>query len=199
MAEEAAPFNVARSTPCRFPPARRHGFRAASSPSREWRRARSPPCAPPSGRRRVLRIAPRSGAGVRRHVSKPCLAAATARSRSSAPERGNRPMRSLWRAGLRFSKYWPVAGSTHSPPMKFLKVSAMVGFGSDRVRGSDRARSGDRRAMQSSSRAGARPPRIPGILEDARVAAAGHDLDYDRSRTAAATSERMVVQSAQSL
>ena len=34
-------------------------------------------------------------------------------------------MRSLVSAGLRLSKYAPVAGATHSPPMKFLKVLAM--------------------------------------------------------------------------
>ena len=60
------------------------------------------------------------GAGVARQWANPRRAASTARSTASLPERGQSPIRSDWRAGFRFSKYSPVAGSTHSPPMKFL-------------------------------------------------------------------------------
>ena len=45
--------------------------------------------------------------------------------RRGRSESGKRPMRSLVSAGLRLSKYGPVAGATHSPPMKFLKVLAI--------------------------------------------------------------------------
>src|SRR5437773_1604320 len=69
---------------------------------------------------------PRSGAGVWAQPAIAAFAAAAARSTSSLPERGHRPIRSLCRAGLRFSKYAPVDGSTHSPPMKFLNVSAIA-------------------------------------------------------------------------
>src|SRR5207247_950430 len=51
--------------------------------------------------------------------------AATARATSSGPERGKQPMTSFQSAGLRFSKYAPVVGTTHSPAMKFLKLSAI--------------------------------------------------------------------------
>src|SRR5207237_7751983 len=68
---------------------------------------------------------PRIGAGVLDHCANPRLADATARSRSSAPERGNRPITSFQSAGLRFSKWSPVAGATHSPAMKFLNVSVI--------------------------------------------------------------------------
>src|SRR5438034_9491502 len=68
---------------------------------------------------------PRTGAGVLDHLAKPCFAAATARLRSSGPDRGNRPITSFQSAGLRFSKYAPVDGATHSPAMKFLKLSAI--------------------------------------------------------------------------
>ena len=43
----------------------------------------------------------------------------------AASESGNRPIRSPVSAGLRFSKYAPVGGATHSPPMKLRKVLAM--------------------------------------------------------------------------
>src|SRR5258708_5731328 len=63
---------------------------------------------------------PRIGAGVLDQCAKPRLADATARFKSSAPERGKRPMMSFQSAGLRFSKYSPVEGTTQSPAMKFL-------------------------------------------------------------------------------
>src|SRR6266550_4819706 len=44
---------------------------------------------------------------------------------SSGPERGKQPITSSESAGLRFSKYAPVRGATHSPAMKFLKFSGM--------------------------------------------------------------------------
>src|SRR5215204_4874655 len=56
------------------------------------------------------RNSPRFGAGVRRQSSKAAFAASTARSASSALERGKTPRVS------------PEAASIHSPPMKFLKV-----------------------------------------------------------------------------
>src|SRR6266850_5107990 len=68
---------------------------------------------------------PRIGAGVLDHWAKPRLADSIAFSMSAGPERGNRPITSFQSAGLRFSKYSPVEGATHSPAMKFLKVSAI--------------------------------------------------------------------------
>src|SRR5256885_974952 len=67
------------------------------------------------------RISPRFGAGVRRQSSKAAFAASTARSTSSALERGKTPSVSPV-AGLVVSKVSPEAASTHSPPMKFLNV-----------------------------------------------------------------------------
>src|SRR6266853_575411 len=63
---------------------------------------------------------PRMGAGVLDHCAKPRLAEAIARFKSSGPERGKRPITSFQSAGLRFSKYSPVEGTTQSPAMKFL-------------------------------------------------------------------------------
>ncbi len=68
------------------------------------------------------RTSPRAGAGVRFQRAKPRTALATARSTSACPERGKRPIRSRVSAGLRFSKWAPVEGSTHCPSMKFWKV-----------------------------------------------------------------------------
>ena len=62
---------------------------------------------------------PRAGAGVRRHRSNPRAADATARSTSAAFESGKRPIRSRVSAGLRFSKYSPLAGAHQAPAMKF--------------------------------------------------------------------------------
>ena len=62
------------------------------------------------------RISPRLGAGTRRHSSNASFAAATARSTSSAPERGKVPISSP-SAGLVDSNVSPEAASTHSPPM----------------------------------------------------------------------------------
>src|SRR2546423_14160394 len=70
---------------------------------------------------------PRTGAGVLDQSANPRWADATARATSSGPERGKQPMASSRSAGLRFSKYAPVAGATHWPPMKFLKFSVMGG------------------------------------------------------------------------
>src|SRR5690242_8497223 len=72
---------------------------------------------------------PRIGAGVLDHWANPRLADAMARVTSSGPERGKQPITSSQSAGLRFSKYAPVRGATHSPAMKFLKFSGMVGVG----------------------------------------------------------------------
>src|SRR5213592_514858 len=69
---------------------------------------------------------PRIGAGVLDHCAKPRLADATARFKSSGPERGKRPMTSFQSAGLRFSKYSPVDGTTQSPAMKFLNSAGAV-------------------------------------------------------------------------
>src|SRR6266536_1233463 len=71
------------------------------------------------------RISPRFGAGTRRHSSKACFATAAARSTSSGPDLGKTPSVSP-SAGLTDSKVSPEAASTHSPPMKFLKVRAPV-------------------------------------------------------------------------
>src|SRR5437763_15428915 len=70
---------------------------------------------------------PRIGAGVLDHCANPRWADATARVTSSGPERGKQPITSSESAGLRFSKYAPVRGATHSPAMKFLKFSGMLG------------------------------------------------------------------------
>jgi hypothetical protein len=64
-------------------------------------------------------MVPRSGAGTRRHSSKASFAAATARSTSSAPERGNVPSGSPV-AGTIDSNVSPETASIHCPPMKFL-------------------------------------------------------------------------------
>src|SRR6266850_74273 len=74
---------------------------------------------------------PRTGAGVLDHWAKPRLADSIAFSMSAGPERGNRPITSFQSAGLRFSKYSPVEGATHSPAMKFLKVSGMSALGAE--------------------------------------------------------------------
>ena len=58
---------------------------------------------------------PRSGAGTSRHSSKAAFAAATARSTSSAVERGNVPSDSPV-AGTVDSNVSPDAASVHSPP-----------------------------------------------------------------------------------
>src|SRR6266513_1187581 len=72
---------------------------------------------------------PRIGAGVLDHWANPRWADATARVTSSGPDRGKQPITSSHSAGLRFSKYAPVRGATHSPAMKFLKFSGMGGAG----------------------------------------------------------------------
>src|SRR5690606_38200827 len=63
----------------------------------------------------------------------PARAELTARSTSSAPDSGHSPIRSLRSAGLRFSKYSPVEGSTHSPPMKLRNFSAMIHLHADLI------------------------------------------------------------------
>src|SRR5919197_4546255 len=88
------------------------------------RSARSSFCSVRSCAKRK-RISPRRGAGTRRHSSYACFAASTARSTSSALERGKTPIVSPF-AGLRLSKVSPEPASTHSPPMKFLKVFVVV-------------------------------------------------------------------------
>src|SRR5688572_14840115 len=79
---------------------------------------------------------PRAGAGVRFHRSKPRLAEVTARSTSSRPERGKRPMTSVVSAGFVLSKYSSVDGVTHSPATKFLNVFMRDVGGSGRNAGS---------------------------------------------------------------
>src|SRR5215210_495269 len=66
-------------------------------------------------------ISPRFGAGVRRQSSYAALAASTARSTSSALDLGKTPSVSPV-AGLVVSKVSPDEASSHSPPMKFLKL-----------------------------------------------------------------------------
>ena len=78
-----------------------------------------------SSRASRKRISPRFGAGTSRHSANASFATATARSTSSAPERGKTPIVSPV-AGLVLSKVSPEAASTHSPPMKFLKVVLVV-------------------------------------------------------------------------
>src|SRR6476659_2198121 len=71
------------------------------------------------------RISPRCGAGTSRHSSWAAFAASTARSTSSALDFGKTPSTSPV-AGLFVSKASPETASTHSPPMKFLKVLVAV-------------------------------------------------------------------------
>src|SRR5215218_4237506 len=71
------------------------------------------------------RISPRRGAGTSRQSSYASLAASTARSTSSTPERGKTPSTSPF-AGLVVSNVSPEAASTQSPPMKFLNVRTAV-------------------------------------------------------------------------
>ena len=81
------------------------------------------------------RISPRFGAGTRRQSSKAVFAASTARSTSSVPDFGKTPSVSPF-AGLVVVKVSPLAASTHSPPMKFLKllVCSVVAMRSSLVR-----------------------------------------------------------------
>src|SRR5580765_4852767 len=71
------------------------------------------------------RMSPRSGAGTSRHSSKASFATATARSTSSGTDLGKTPSVSP-SAGLTDSNVSPDTESTHSPPMKFLKVLTPV-------------------------------------------------------------------------
>src|SRR6185436_4623672 len=71
------------------------------------------------------RISPRCGAGTRRHSAKASFATATARSTSSGTDFGKTPSVSP-SAGLIDSNVSPETESTHSPPMKFLKVLTPV-------------------------------------------------------------------------
>src|SRR2546422_977057 len=95
---------------------------------------------------------PRMGAGVLDHCAKPRLAEAIARFKSSGPERGNRPITSFQSAGLRFSKYSPVEGTTQSPAMKFLKSMAFTVRDRRMERGSYRRRAGMGRPRPRHSR-----------------------------------------------
>src|SRR5690349_13135794 len=87
------------------------------------------------------RISPRLGAGTSRHSSYAAFAASTARSTSSGPDFGKVPSVSPV-AGTVVSKVSPEAASTHSPPMKFLKVFVVVAMGGDSIQPSVGARSG---------------------------------------------------------
>src|SRR6266545_4554453 len=71
------------------------------------------------------KISPRFGAGTSRHSSNASFAAATARSTSSPDDFGKTPIVSP-SAGLTDSNVSPDAASTHSPPMKFLKLCVAV-------------------------------------------------------------------------
>src|SRR3954468_13719942 len=96
------------------------------------------------------RISPRLGAGTRRHSSKAALAASTARSASSADDFGKTPSVSPV-AGLVVSKVSPETASTHSPPMKFLKVLvAAVATAAILALGRVRAREGAGRSCSAS-------------------------------------------------
>ncbi len=75
------------------------------------------------------RISPRFGAGTSRQSSNASLAAATARSTSSAPDFGKTPISSP-SAGLVDSNVSPEAASTHSPPMEFWNCFVVVAMGS---------------------------------------------------------------------
>src|SRR5204863_3632957 len=99
---------------------------------------------------------PRIGAGVLDHCAKPRLADAMARFRSSAPERGNTPMTSFQSAGLRFSKYSPVAGTTQSPAMKFLNCGGAMVL---RVRDRGKERESCHRSAAAVAGLRARDPR----------------------------------------
>src|SRR5713226_7415953 len=85
------------------------------------------------------RSVPRSGAGTSRQCVKASFAAATARSTSSAADRGNVPRTSPV-AGTTDSKVRPLAASTHSPPTKFLNCrTATLATRGSLVRGASEA------------------------------------------------------------
>src|ERR1039458_10738630 len=71
-------------------------------------------------------ISARRGAGTRRHLAKARLAASTAASTSALFERWKMATTSRVSAGLRSSNVWPLADSTHSPSIKFLKTLVLV-------------------------------------------------------------------------
>src|ERR1700681_2257847 len=71
-------------------------------------------------------ISARRGAGTRRHLAKARLAASTAASTSALLERWKMATTSRVSAGVRSSKVCPLADSTHSPSMKFLKTLVLV-------------------------------------------------------------------------
>ncbi|MCY1300848.1 hypothetical protein D9M69_518540 [compost metagenome] len=62
------------------------------------------------------RISARSCTEVRPQASAAACAASSARSMSSAPERGNSAITSPF-TGEVLVKYWPLSGATNSPPM----------------------------------------------------------------------------------
>jgi hypothetical protein len=66
----------------------------------------------------LLRMAALAAEEVLPQASLAACAASRARSMSAASERGI-SQNALPVTGLRFSKYWPLTGSTRFPPMKF--------------------------------------------------------------------------------
>ena len=89
LAEEAPALAGHVVGSCRSPPGRRRRPRRAPSPSRASSARSARPCASRRSSAKRKRIAPRSGAGTSRQSSNAAFAAATARSTSAAPERGN--------------------------------------------------------------------------------------------------------------
>src|ERR1035438_679381 len=71
-------------------------------------------------------ISARRGAGTRRHFANARLAASTAASTSALFDRWKMATTSRVSAGLRSSKVCPLADSTHSPSIKFLKTLVLV-------------------------------------------------------------------------
>src|SRR5919201_2515091 len=138
-----------------------------------------------SRRAKRKRSSPRFGAGTSRQSSKAVFAAATARSTSSALDLGNTPRLSPV-AGLTLSKVSPPAASTHSPPMKFLKV--FVSIVAMRAILRMRCCEGPPQAVDELPLPGAALPRdeLEGVREPPTAEQAG-ELDGRRRRDAAVT------------
>ena len=111
------------SSSCRSLPERLRRPRPAPSPSRASSGRSAPPCGRAGARRAGTGSRRARGAGTRRQSSNAAFAAATARSTSAAPERGNEASVSPV-AGTNESNVAPPSAPTHSPPMKFSRVGA---------------------------------------------------------------------------
>ena len=124
------------------------------------------------------------GAGTRRQSSNAAFAAATARSTSAAPERGNDAERLAGR-GHDVSNVSPPSASTHSPPMKFSRVGAAAIAADPSVRGRRRRW---RRTCPVARGAAAvalrRAARRSRLARRARVAAVGARAPVDDHRHA---------------